>query len=218
MHKDAIIFAGHKFIGGVQSPGVLVTKRSLLKDKIATEDMRDSHHYHRDAELREESGTAGVVEAIRCGLAVQLKENVTPRAIVARQDKISRQVLAHVRTIPELILLGSGSQNVKRLPIFSFMVRHPRGTFLHHNFVCAVLNDVFGIQARGGCACAGRYAHDLMGIDQQLAKEYQKALIEGERNVEKNEETNAEGLRPGFAKLSFPFFMSEAEVASFSRR
>lgn len=90
VHKDAIIFAGHKFIGGVQSPGVLVTKRSLLKDKIATEDMRDSHHYHRDAELREESGTAGVVEAIRCGLAVQLKENVTPRAIVARQDKISR--------------------------------------------------------------------------------------------------------------------------------
>lgn len=92
---------------------------------------------------------------------------------------LHRQVLAHVRTIPELILLGSGSQNVKRLPIFSFMVRHPRGTFLHHNFVCAVLNDVFGIQARGGCACAGRYAHDLMGIDQQLAKEYQKALIEG---------------------------------------
>ncbi|XP_015429170.1 PREDICTED: LOW QUALITY PROTEIN: uncharacterized protein LOC107185908 [Dufourea novaeangliae] len=191
VHKDAIIFAGHKFIGGVQSPGVLVTKRSLLKDKIGTEDMRDSHHYHRD---------------------VQLKENVTPRAIVARQDKISRQVLAHVRTIPELILLGSGSQNVKRLPIFSFMVRHPRGTFLHHNFVCAVLNDVFGIQARGGCACAGRYAHDLMGIEQELAKEYQKVLVEGERNTE-NEESNAEGLRPGFAKLSFPYFMSEAEVA-----
>ncbi|XP_076675975.1 uncharacterized protein LOC143373061 isoform X1 [Andrena cerasifolii] len=212
VHKDAIIFAGHKFIGGVQSPGVLVTKRSLLKDKIGTQDMRDSHHYHRDAELREESGTAGVVESIRCGLAVQLKENVTPRAIVARQDKISRQVLAHVRTIPELILLGSGSQNVKRLPIFSFMVRHPRGTFLHHNFVCAVLNDVFGIQARGGCACAGRYAHDLMGIDQELAKEYQKVLVEGERNSE-NEETNAEGLRPGFAKLSFPYYMSEAEVA-----
>nr|XP_034171195.1 uncharacterized protein LOC117600215 isoform X1 [Osmia lignaria] len=210
--KDAVIFAGHKFIGGVQSPGVLVTKRSLLKEKIGTEDMRDSHHYHRDPELREESGTAGIVESIRCGLAMQLKENVTPRAIVARQDKISRQVLAHVRTIPELILLGSGSQNVKRLPIFSFMVRHPRGTFLHHNFVCAVLNDVFGIQARGGCACAGRYAHDLMGIDQELAKEYQKALIEGERNNE-NEVTNAEGLRPGFAKLSFPYFMTEAEVA-----
>nr|XP_012216545.1 PREDICTED: uncharacterized protein LOC105668652 isoform X2 [Linepithema humile] len=211
VHKDAIIFAGHKFIGGVQSPGVLVTKRWLLREDVEVEDMRDSHRYHRDPELREESGTAGVVESIRCGLAVQLKENVTPRAIVARQDKISRQVLAHVRTIPELILLGSSSQNVKRLPIFSFMVRHPRGTFLHHNFVCAVLNDVLGIQARGGCACTGRYAHDLMGIDRELAKEYESILLEGQRNG--TEETTAEGLRPGFARLAFPYFMSEAEVA-----
>lgn len=211
VHKDAIIFAGHKFIGGVQAPGILVTKRRLLREDVETEDMRDSHSYHRDPELRGESGTAGVVESIRCGLAVQLKENVTPRAIIARQDKISRQVLAHVRTIPELILLGSSSQNVKRLPIFSFMVRHPRGTFLHHNFVCAVLNDVFGIQARGGCACTGRYAHHLMGIDRELAKEYESVLLEGQRNG--TEETTAEGLRPGFARLSFPYFMSEAEVA-----
>ncbi|KAL6258977.1 hypothetical protein P5V15_008900, partial [Pogonomyrmex californicus] len=211
VYKDAIIFAGHKFIGGVQSPGILVTKRWLLRDDVEAEDMRDSHRYHRDPELRDESGTAGVVESIRCGLVVQLKENVTTRAIIARQDKISRQVLAHVRTIPELILLGSSSQNVKRLPIFSFMVRHPRGKFLHHNFVCAVLNDVFGIQARGGCACTGRYAHHLMGIDRELAKEYESILLEGQRNGV--EETNAEGLRPGFARLSFPYFMSEAEVA-----
>ncbi|KAL0111828.1 hypothetical protein PUN28_013190 [Cardiocondyla obscurior] len=211
VRKDAIIFAGHKFIGGVQSPGILVTKRWLLREDIEAEDMRDSHRYHRDPELRDESGTAGVVESIRCGLAVQLKENVTPRAIVARQDKISRQVLAHVRTIPELILLGSSSQNVKRLPIFSFMVRHPRGTFLHHNFVCAVLNDVFGIQARGGCACTGRYAHHLMGIDRELAKEYENVLLEGQRNGV--EETTTEVLRPGFARLSFPYFMTEAEVA-----
>jgi len=90
VHKDAVIFAGHKFIGGLQSPGVLVAKRWLLREDIEAEDMRDSHRYHRDPELREESGTGGVVESIRCGLAVQLKENVTPRAIVARQDKISR--------------------------------------------------------------------------------------------------------------------------------
>lgn len=90
VYKDAIIFAGHKFIGGVQSPGILVTKRWLLREDVEAEDMRDSHRYHRDPELRGESGTAGVVESIRCGLAVQLKENVTPRAIVARQDKISR--------------------------------------------------------------------------------------------------------------------------------
>lgn len=90
VHKDAIIFAGHKFIGGVQSPGVLIAKRSLLREEFEPEDMRDSHRYLQDPELREESGTAGVVGAIRCGLAMQLKENVTPQAIAARQDKISK--------------------------------------------------------------------------------------------------------------------------------
>ncbi|XP_008201968.1 uncharacterized protein LOC100123495 isoform X2 [Nasonia vitripennis] len=212
VHKDAIIFAGHKFIGGAQSPGVLVAKRSLLGEDVSAEDMRDSHRYLRDPEVRDESGTGGVVEAIRCGLAVQLKENLTHQAIASRQDKILRQVLSHVRTIPELILLGYSSQSVKRLPTFSFMVRHPRGTYLHHNFVCAVLNDVFGVQARGGCACAGRYAHDLMGIDEKLAKEYEALLLQSCQNGGRDE-SNAETLRPGFARLTFPYFMSEAEVA-----
>ena len=58
---------------------------------------------------------------------------------------------------PNLVLLGNTM--VPRLPIFSFLIRHPvTGQFLHHNFVCAILNDVFGIQSRGGCACAGPYA------------------------------------------------------------
>lgn len=84
-------------------------------------------------------------------------------------------MLSHARTIPELILLGSTSSNVKRLPVFSFLVRHPRGMFLHHNFVCAILNDVFGVQAQGGCACADQYAYDLMGINETLANEYKSS-------------------------------------------
>lgn len=91
-----------------------------------------------------------------------------------------RTVLSFIRTIPEIILLGNGSHTVKRLPIFSFVVRHPRGVFLHHSFVCSVLNDVFGIQARGGCACAEPYAHDLLGIDEKLAGAYEEVLLEDE--------------------------------------
>ncbi|XP_043266503.1 uncharacterized protein [Venturia canescens] len=212
VHKDAIIFSGHKFMGGAQSPGVLVAKKALLRDDIGSEDIRDSHRYLRDPELREESGSAGVVESIRCGLAVQLKENVTTQSIIARQDKICRQVFAHVRTIPELILLGNTSQSIKRLPVFSFMVRHPRGTFLHHNFVCAILNDVFGVQARGGCACAGRYAHDLMGIDEELAKSYEQVLLQSKEDISRGD-SETESLRPGFASLSLPYFMSETELA-----
>lgn len=87
-------------------------------------------------------------------------------------------MLQHIRTIPEIILLGNTSPNLKRLSIFSFMVRHPRGTFLHHNFVCAVLNDVFGIQARAGCPCSGAYAQELLGIDQSLADQYENIILE----------------------------------------
>jgi hypothetical protein len=52
-----------------------------------------------------------------------------------------------------------GNLDVERLPVFSFLIHHPAtGYYLHHNVTACILNDVFGIQARGGCACAGPYA------------------------------------------------------------
>nr|CAD7460575.1 unnamed protein product [Timema tahoe] len=224
--KDAIFFSVHKFIGGVQTPGVLIAKKALFKNNVP--DVcgggsvffvsRDGHRYLQDTELREEGGTAAVVESVRAGLVMQLKETVGVPSIMLREDKITRMVLSHMRTIPELILLGSNSGSIKRLPIFSFMVRHPRGVFLHHNFVCAVLNDVFGIQARGGCACAGPYAQDLLGIEEELAQEYETVLMEDSRldrtHLRRHEEHSSyEMLRPGFARISLPFFMADNEVA-----
>lgn len=127
-------------------------------------------------------------------------------------------VLSFLQTMPEIIVLGNCSQTVKRLPIFSLMVRHPRGAYLHHNFVCAILNDVFGVQARGGCACAGPYAQDLLGIDESLAAEYENMLLEDERldrhHLRRHEEHSPyEMLRPGFSRISLPFFMSDNEVS-----
>jgi len=98
------------------------------------------------------------------------------------------------------------------------LVRHPRGAFLHHNFVCAILNDVFGVQARGGCACAGPYAQDLLGISDTLAIEYENMLLEDDRldrhHLRRHEEHSPfEMLRPGFIRISLPFFMSDNEVS-----
>lgn len=126
--------------------------------------------------------------------------------------------MAHIRTIPEVILLGNGLHSMRRIPIFSFMVRHPRGTFLHHNFVCAILNDVFGIQARSGCGCAGPYAEDVLGIGTDLASKYENILLENMRldrlQLKRCDEcSNHELLRPGFARISLPYFMSDSEVA-----
>jgi hypothetical protein len=125
-------------------------------------------------------------------------------------------MLQHIRTIPEIILLGNTSPNLKRLPVFSFMVRHPRGTFLHHNFVCAVLNDVFGIQARAGCPCSGVYAQDLLGIDPSLADQYETLILEDRRLSSLDlgvENSNLELLRPGFTRISLPYHINDAELA-----
>lgn len=86
-----------------------------------------------------------------------------------------------------------GGDEAPRLPIFSVVVRHVfpdvsatqgdeqqpccRPMYLHHTFVAALLNDLFGVQCRAGCVCAGPYAMDLLGIDEALAKLYEAALV-----------------------------------------
>lgn len=125
-------------------------------------------------------------------------------------------MLQHIRTIPEIILLGNNSPSLRRLPVFSFMVRHPRGIFLHHNFVNAVLNDIFGIQARAGCPCSGAYAQDLLGIDPCLADQYENIILEDRRLSSLNlgvDKSNLDLLRPGFTRISLPYFINDTELA-----
>ncbi|RZC42997.1 uncharacterized protein BDFB_005852, partial [Asbolus verrucosus] len=217
-NKDAIYFSGHKFVGGVQTPGILIAKKAIFRrlNSCETDGFFTSQEYNKSFEMQEEGSCAAVVESIRAGLVTQLKETVTVANILQRQEKINKQMLQHIRTIPEIILLGNTSPNLRRLPVFSFMVRHPRGTFLHHNFVCAVLNDVFGIQARAGCPCSGAYAQDLLGIDPCLADQYENIILEDRRLSSLNlgvENSNLELLRPGFTRISLPYFINDAELA-----
>ncbi|XP_040160210.1 uncharacterized protein LOC120898430 isoform X3 [Anopheles arabiensis] len=181
--KDAIFFHCNRLVGGVQAPGVLVIKRRLIEH--STSFMTDS---------------VGVVGAVRAGLVLQLKESLGSQAIMGRMEKTCKQMLAHVRTIPEIVLLGPPCTTAKRLTTLCFMVRHPRGAFLHHRFVVAVLNDVFGIQAT-----ADNMMSDSLGINPQLMVEYEKLLHD--------ESLKAGCLHPGYTRITFPFFMPEAEVA-----
>lgn len=217
-NKDAIYFSGHKFIGGVQTPGILIAKKSMFQRVVRCEG--DGFFVHNEQaqgfEQQEDGNCAAVVESIRAGLVVQLKDSVSSLIIMQRQEKINKQMLQHIRTIPELILLGNNSPTLKRLPLYSFMVRHPRGLFLHHNFVCAILNDIFGIQARAGIPCSGTYAQDLLGINENLAIQYENIILEDRRLSSLNlgtENSMLELLRPGFTRISLPYFISDNELA-----
>ncbi|XP_061717067.1 uncharacterized protein LOC133524927 isoform X1 [Cydia pomonella] len=214
--KDAVFFNCEKFVGGVQGPYVAVVKKDVF---------RNTSIYSDDVEvLCERIEEWRCTDAVRTALVMQLRDAVGLQTIADRQDNITRQVLSHIKNIPELILLGSESPTGRRLPIFSLMVKHPRGTFLHHNFVCAVLNDVFGIQARGGLNSNLNYGSDILGIDDQLLKEYEKLLhVETQKELARVRKLSAvklpdvpihnEHLRPGFCRVSLQYFMSDSELA-----
>ncbi len=110
--------------------------------------------------------------------------------------------------MPNLILFGN--INLERLPIFSFLIINPEtGYYLHYNFVTKLLNDLFGIQSRSGCACAGPYGHYLLGIDEQLGEKYQNKLVIKDKATNDYISANNEILKPGFTRFNIPFFLTD---------
>jgi hypothetical protein len=203
-YKDAVFFSPHKFIGGPGTPGVLVVRRELVRNRVPTVPgggtvayvNPEEHRYLEDPIHREEGGTPAIVEAIRAGLVVQLKQAVSASVIRAREESFLRRAVAAWDGDPNIQILGN--LEAERLSIVSFVVRRPSGKYLHHNFVVAVLNDLFGIQSRGGCSCAGPYGHRLLGIDLETSHEFEREILHG-----------CEGIKPGWVRVNFNYFISD---------
>jgi selenocysteine lyase/cysteine desulfurase len=203
--KDAVFLSPHKFIGGPQTPGVLVVKRQLLRNSVPAVPgggtvayvNADEHRYVSDPVLREEGGTPAIIESVRAGLVFQLKEAVGADAICEREVDFIQRAIVSWSNNENLAILGN--QQAWRLSIVSFVVRHRRA-YLHHNFVVALLNDLFGIQSRGGCGCAGPYGHRLLGIDLRTSKELEREIVRG-----------CEGIKPGWVRVNFNYFLSETQ-------
>jgi selenocysteine lyase/cysteine desulfurase len=160
-HCDALFLSPHKFPGGPGTPGVLVVRRELIRNPIPTVPgggtisyvHADGRHYLEDPVHREEGGTPAIIESIRAGLVLHLHRAVGAETIRRRESAFVRRALESWRRNRAIELLGDTGAD--RLPIVSFTVRGSHGRRLHHNFVVALLNDLFGIQSRGGCLCAG---------------------------------------------------------------
>ena len=203
-YKDAIFLSPHKFIGGPSTPGVLIARRELFRNRVPDVPgggtvayvNPEDHAYLTDPTHREEGGTPAIIEAVRAGLVFQLKEAVGVETIRAREEEFFRRAVVAWREEPAIEILGN--LDAHRLSILSFVVRAPSGSYLHHNFVVAVLNDLFGIQSRGGCSCAGPYGHRLLGIDLERSHEFEREITGG-----------CEGIKPGWVRVNFNYFISD---------
>ncbi len=201
--KDAIFISPHKFIGGPGTPGVMIVKKKLLTNRVPTVPGGGTvsyvntieHDYLTDHAHREEGGTPAIIEAIRAGLVFNLKQAVGADVIEEREHAFVRLAIDRWQAHRNIRILGN--LEAKRLSIVSFVIRCGDNV-LHHNYVVALLNDLFGIQARGGCSCAGPYGHRLLGIDLAESMRYHDAISHGN-----------EGIKPGWVRLNFNYFISD---------
>jgi selenocysteine lyase/cysteine desulfurase len=205
---DAVVVSPHKFAGGPAASGILVVRKAAVSTRRPTWPgggtvafvSGTGHDYSTDLAAREEAGTPNVVGDIRAALAFVVKEVAGQAFIDRRHEELVGAASASWRTNPHLELLGTAE--VPRLPIFSFRVRSGDGGHVHHQLVTRMLSDHFGIQARGGCACAGPYAHRLLDIDATRSAAIRAAIARGD-----------EMDKPGWTRLNFSYLIDDAKAA-----
>ncbi|MBU6473423.1 MAG: aminotransferase class V-fold PLP-dependent enzyme [Alphaproteobacteria bacterium] len=204
---DAIAISPHKFVGGPASSGVLIVRRDTV---VTTRPMTSGggtvkfvssrvHDYVDKLEEREEAGTPNYVGDVRAALTFLIKDAIGVEYMARRNAELTNLAIGSWHNVDGLEILGS--LTAPRLPIFSLLIKDPRGGHVHPQLVTRILSDRFGIQARGGCACAGPYAHHLLSIGPAESERLRCEILAGN-----------EANKPGFTRLNFSVLMPESKV------
>ena len=200
---DAIFFSPHKFLGGPGTPGVLIFNSKLYKNKVPDHpgggtvtwtNPWGGHQYISDIEAREDGGTPGFLQTMRAALAIRLKEKMTVKAIRAREHELLTYIFDRFEKIPGMVILAGHIKD--RLGAVSFYIEG-----IHYNLVVQLLNDLFGIQTRGGCSCAGTYGHYLLHLDPEASSLMSHQVDSGDFSS-----------RPGWIRLSVHPTLTDREV------
>ncbi len=203
LRKDAVFISMHKFVGGPQTPGLLAVNRALFKRSSPVEPGGGTvlytspweYRYLSDLRHREEGGTPPIIQVIRAGLVLDLKETVGVDRIQAVEHHFLQRAIKAWRNEDTIRILGD--LGAPRIGVLSLILDNGA---LHHNLAVRLLNDLYGIQTRGGCMCAGTYGHDLLGIDQITSKHIRDKLDAGDL-----------ASKPGWVRVGFNPATSEGE-------
>jgi len=202
---DAIFISPHKFLGGPATPGLLIAHHKLFKNKepfcpgggTVRFVCKKYNHYIDDPERRETGGTPNIIGCIRVGLAFQLKGELLP--FIQRRDRaICRMVHPVLTAIPGIYLINPPYEaQIAQFPVYSFTLKG-----IHYNLVVVLLNDLFGIQTRGGVSCCSVYAEHLFKLCREECDKIYKQIV-----------TN-HGVPGdyGWCRVSFHYTMSDAVV------
>ncbi len=200
---DAIFFSPHKFLGGPGSSGIMVFNSAIYNSTVpdnpggGTVDWTNpwgEFKYVDDIEAREDGGTPAFLQTIKAALCIKLKEQMGTEQMKIREAELVKIVFEEMPKIPQLHILANNIQD--RLGIISFYLEN-----IHFNLVVKLLNDRFGIQVRGGCACAGTYGHFLLDVSYALSKQITERINFGDLSQ-----------KPGWIRLSLHPTMTNEEL------
>lgn len=190
---DAVLFSPHKFLGGPGTPGVLIFDSKLYHNRVpdnpggGTVDWTNpwkQHKFINNIEAREDGGTPAFFQTIKAALCIQLKELMGIENIKKREDELVKIGFEELKKINGLHILADNIED--RLGAFSFYVDN-----IHYNLIVKLLNDLFGIQVRGGCSCAGTYGHYLLHVGQDRSKYITDKIDQGDLSE-----------KPGWVRIS----------------
>ncbi|SDL19695.1 aminotransferase class V-fold PLP-dependent enzyme [Aliiruegeria lutimaris] len=206
--KDAIVFSAHKFPGGPGASGVAVIRDTVIARRTPTapgggtvwfvSPWRTDYSAH--VEEREEGGTPNIVGDIRAALVMLIKDAIGTEAILQRDADLRARAMKRLGAHPCIKILGR-FEEVDALPIFSFQVSDLAGEPVHPHLFTRMLSDIHGVQVRGGCACAGPYAHALLDLDEARSEALFQRLSNG-HELEK----------PGWVRLNFSYLHGDEQV------
>lgn len=200
---DAIMFSPHKFLGGPGSSGVLIFCKTLYNHHTpdqpggGTVDWTNpwgEYKYIDDIEAREDGGTPGFLQAIRTALSIRLKEQIGTANMRKREGELVRNAFRELRKIDGLHILADNIE--ERLGIISLYIEN-----IHFNLVVKLLNDRWGIQVRGGCACAGTYGHFLLNVSHEKSKHITDLINHGDLSE-----------KPGWIRISLHPTMTDEDL------
>lgn len=200
---DAVMFSPHKFLGGPGSSGVLIFDSRLYDSPTpdqpggGTVDWTNpwgEYKYIDDIEAREDGGTPGFLQAMKTALAIDLKNRMGVENIARREQEMLKVIFRRIKQINGLHILADEQE--QRLGSISFYVDG-----LHYNLLVRLLNDLYGIQMRGGCACAGTYGHYLLDVSYEKSKNITDKIMHGDLSE-----------KPGWVRMSIHPTMTDTEI------
>lgn len=205
---DAVYLAPHKFVGGAGSSGILVINERIYDNTLPPTVSGGgtvsyvspyAYDYIHNVELREMAGTPGILQIFKSALVMELKDLIGLDNIESKEKYYTKKVLQRLKLIENIEILGPSGEN-NRLPIFSIKIMH-RDKYIHPKFAARLINDLFGIQTRAGCACAAPYGHRLLDISKETSHVFRHFIKEGITSI-----------KPGWIRFNIHYIMSENEV------